>query len=114
MIDSGVGADEAVVGFDDQDGMVADDAAGFAKNDIDQARIFARVLVGFGGEVDSALGWSDCGQVDQAIFGFRDDFLGEDENVVLLEGELGFFEGGEDEARQILAGADFGNVRNGK
>ena len=40
MVDAGVGADEAVMGFDDEDGMFADDAAGFAEDEFDEARIF--------------------------------------------------------------------------
>src|SRR5579863_2381235 len=94
--------------------MFADDAAGFAEDDFDEAGILAAVDVGCGGKVDGALGCSDCCQVDQAIFGFGDDLLSEDENVVLVEGEFGFFRGGEEDAWEIVAGADFGNVEDGE
>src|SRR5580704_5673536 len=95
--------------------MFADDAGGFAEDDLDEAGIFATAVVaGGGGEVDGALGWGDCGQVDEAVFGFGDYFLGKDEDVVLAEGEFGFFYGGEEDAGQVVAGADFGDVVDGE
>ena len=115
LVDAGVGADETVMGFYDQDGMFADDAAGFAEDDFDQSRIFAAaVVVRGGGEIDGALRWSDCGQVDEAVFGFGDDFLGENEDVVLLEGNFGFFGCGEEDAWEVVAGANFGDMRDGE
>src|SRR5215475_14370854 len=95
--------------------MLADDAARFAEDDFDEARIFVgTVVVGSGGEIDGALGGSDCREVYEAVFGFGDDFLGEDEDVVLLERDFGFFGGGEEDAREVVAGADFGDVRDGE
>jgi hypothetical protein len=62
LVDAGVGADEAVVGFYDYDGMFADDAGGFAEDEFDEAGVFAAaVVVGGGGDVEGALGWGDCG-----------------------------------------------------
>jgi hypothetical protein len=43
LVDARVGADEAVMGFDDQDGVFADDAAGFAEDYLNQPRIFVGV-----------------------------------------------------------------------
>jgi hypothetical protein len=115
LVDAGVGADEAVICFYDEDGVFADDAAGFAEDEFDEARIFAAaVVVGGGGEFDGALGRNDCGQIDEAVFGFGDYFLGEDEDVVLLEGDFGFFGGGEEDARKVVAGANFGDVGDGE
>ena len=95
--------------------MFADDAGGFAEDDLDETGIFATAVgVGGGGDVDGALGWGDCGQVDEAVFGFGDYFLGKDEDVVLAEGEFGFFYGGEEDAGQVVAGADFGDVGDGE
>ena len=89
LVDAGVGADEAAVGFDDEDGMFADDAAGLAEYEFDETGIFAgAVVAGRGSEIDGALRGSDCGRVDEAVFGFGDNFLGQDEDVVLLEGEF--------------------------
>lgn len=38
--------------------------------------------------------------------------MGEDEDVVLLEGDFGFFGGGEEDAREVVTGADFRDVVN--
>jgi hypothetical protein len=95
--------------------MVADDAAGFAEDELDETRVFtAAVIVGCGGEIDGALGRSDCCEIDQAVLGFGDDFLSENKDVILLERESGFFGGGEEDAGEIIARADFGDVADGE
>src|SRR5579871_4105743 len=95
--------------------MFADDAAGFAEDEFDEAGIFASaVVVGGGGDIEGASGRGDCCQVDQAVFGFGDDFLSEDEDVVLMEGEFGFSGGGDEDAWEVVVWADFGDVGDGE
>jgi hypothetical protein len=58
-------------------GSCAQNRAGVRQDEFDQARIFAR-----DGREAAGLGaWIDIRQADETVFCFRDDFLGNDQNV---------------------------------
>ena len=81
-VDAAVGADESVVCLGNEDSVfAADDGAAFAQGEFDDAGVEI-VLPGPGFRFDGRL---DRGEVDEAAFSFRDDFVFDDEDVSGLE-----------------------------
>src|SRR5262249_25032324 len=88
--------------------IVANDAVGLAQYQLHRARIFfpsrRQGLCEFGR--------SDAVEIDNAVFGFGDDFLTNDENITGLRGESGFFQTCGDERGDIIAGIHHRNPLN--
>ena len=89
-IDAAVGAEEAVVGFGDQNAVLAaDNGPALAHSEFDNAGI-ERVLFR---PRDGISGGLDAGQVDEAAFRFGNDFVFHDKDVAGLESESGAAQG---------------------
>ena len=100
MVDAGVGADETKPMLHDQNTWSgADDLGAVAQNDLHQARIFVhRFCQGI------RLGrWVNFGQAHIAVFGFGNDFLGQNQDVISLQGDAGTSTGFADKRSQIIA-----------
>ena len=84
MVDAGIGADETVMGFDDEHAVRADYAARFADDDFDETRIareFFRKPHGLGRR-------ADFGKTQDAAFRFRNNLLRDNEDVSFFKGDL--------------------------
>ncbi len=80
-VDAAVGAEKSVVSFGDEDAVLAtDDRPAFAQCEFDDAGV-ERILFR---PRDRFVGWLDRVQVDDASFGFGDDFVFDDEDVAGL------------------------------
>ena len=88
MIDAGVGADKAKFVFDDDRSRpCAQHFIAFAKNELNKPWI----LFGLRRELNRPLRWRDGYKVDCASFGFGDDLLGKDQNIIVFKRDPGFF-----------------------
>ncbi len=108
-VDAGVGATEAVSGFGDDDAVVhADDSPAFAEDDFGVAGVFFVE----GGDFYCEGRGSHVVEVDEAAFGFGDDFLGDDEDVAVFHIKSVGSEGMGNQAAEVVARVDFGDALN--
>src|SRR5574341_397500 len=102
-VDAGAGADQAeLVQGDDVTALHLQDRAAFVEVELAQAGVAAGVL----GEPFGAVGGGHVGEVDDAALGLGDDLLGDDEHVVVLEGQAGGGGGVADDAGEVIAFLD--------
>ncbi len=110
MIDPRVGADEAEFVFnDDRADASPQDLIALLQDQFNDARVF----FGLFGEFDSSLRWGDCRQIHRPPFGFGNDLLCENKNIVVLKFNFIFLQGIKNNIRQVVAVADEGDVEEG-
>lgn len=110
MIDPCVGADEAEFLFDDDRADAgAQDFVAFLQDQFNDARIF----FGLFGEFDGALRRRDRCEIHCPPFGFGNDLLRKDENIVVLKFNFIFLQGVKNNIRQVVAVADEGDSEEG-
>ena len=108
-VDAAVGAEKAVVGFGDEDAVFAANyGAAFAQGQFDDAGVEGVLFR----PCDGFVGGLDRGEIDEAAFGFGDDFVFDDQDVAGLEAEAAFAEGLEQFVGEGVAGMDFVGQRN--
>jgi len=109
-VDAVVGAQEAVMGFGDEDAVpAADNGAALPHGELDHARIESVLFcpgARFGGRLDG-------GEIDEATFRLGDDLMFHDEDVARLQPEAAPAKGFEELVGERMAGTDFVSDRNG-
>ena len=107
-VDSGVGADEAVVCLSDQDAAFhPHDPDRFAQDDLD----LASVLLVAAGPLDREGRRLDRAKVDQLTFGLADDLVGDDNHIAVSSSTALVAEGRVAMNRiEVIAGLDFGDA----
>ena len=108
MVHACIGADEAVMCFDNQDPIRADDAAGFAEDYFDKTRIIGK----FFRQGNRLGGRLDRGQTQDAPFRFRNNFLSEDQNISVLKLDFRATSGEGRKSGQVVALANFRETGN--
>ena len=103
MVHTCIRADEAVMRFDDENAVGADDAARFAKDHLDKTRVARK----FPRQGHSLGGRPDRGQPPDAPFRFRNDFLSDDQNISAFKRDFRTLSGEGGEFGQIVALANF-------
>ncbi len=81
MVDAGVGADETVARFGDEDMIAPDDAPRLLQDDFDGAGIFLQAR----GERESLRRRANGREPHHRAFGLGDNFLRDDEKVAVFE-----------------------------
>src|SRR6266851_2041914 len=124
MVDTGIGADEAVARFGDQHVIAADDAPRLFQDYFHEPRVLLLPLRD-GLRLER---WPDCGQPDYGAFGLGNNFLRDNEDVSVFESDACFacsvcYLSGEivaeanlrqsGQAKQAYARADNGRVLRG-
>ena len=110
MIDPRVRADKTEFVFnDDRADAGAQDFVAFLQDQLNNARVF----FGLFGKFDGALRWRDGCEIHCPSFGFGNDFLCENKNIVILKFDFIFLQGIKNNIRQVVAVADEGDVEEG-
>jgi hypothetical protein len=106
-VDARIGADEAVARLADHDAAVhAHKALRLTQDDFD----VPGVLVARLRQLDREGGGLDRVEVDATVLGLGDGLLGNDERVVVLQGDTLCGSSAGDEAPQVVTGVDFGDA----
>src|SRR5689334_2893753 len=87
---------------DDDAAIHAYDTSALAQHNLDLARVLAPLL----GEAPRQIGWLYVTQIDETPLGLRDDLVGDDQDIVVMQGEVAGAGGVQDDLRQIRAGRD--------
>ena len=110
MVDASIGADKTMMRFNNQNTVRTDDTAGFAEDDFDKARI-VRELFRQGNCLSRR---ANTRETPDAAFCFGNDFLSDNQDISVCEGDFRAASGENDELGQVVAFADFGETRNDK
>src|SRR6266487_5289334 len=110
MVDPGIGADETVVSFRNQDVLAAHDAPRFLQNDFNDARILLQPM-GNGNRFNRR--FYLC-KPDHRSFGLGNDLLSDDKNVAIFEAHPCFPRRTRYAIRKVISPANFREPRDAK
>src|SRR6266478_1848475 len=110
MVNPGIGADETVVSFRNQDVLAAHDAPRFLQNDFNDARVLLQTM-GDGNRLNRR--FYLC-KPDHRSFGLGNDLLSDDKNVAIFEAHPCFPRRTGYAIRKVISPANFREPRDAK